>query len=163
MKGLVKSFGYAFKGIWHAVKTGRNMRIHITVLIYMYCYIGIYDFFPLTRAEIAVTLLASAMVLSAECFNTALERCVDLVTLEYRPLAKRAKDAAAGAVLLCALFAVAVGIAVLGRGEYMGALLDYYVNNPLMLLVLLLSLIPSGCFIFLPGRKKRTAEDSSAE
>lgn len=163
MKGLVKSFGYAFKGIWHAVKTGRNMRIHITVLVYMYCYIGLYDFFPLTRGELAITLLASALVLSAECFNTALERCVDLVTHEYRPLAKRAKDAAAGAVLLCALFAVAVGIAVLGKPEYMRELFDYYVNNPLMLLVLLLSLIPSGCFIFLPGRKKRKAKDTSAE
>lgn len=154
MKSLLNSFGYAFKGIWHAVKTGRNMRIHITVLIYMYCYIGIYDFFSLTRAELAITLLASALVLSAECFNTALERCVDLVTKEYRPLAKRAKDAAAGAVLICAIFAVLVGIAVLGKPEYMRELLNYYINNPLMLIVLLLSFIPSGAFIFLFERKK---------
>lgn len=154
MKGLIKSFGYAFKGVWHTLATGRNMRIHITVLIYMYCYLGLYDFFPLSRAELALTLAASGMVLAAECFNTAVERCVDLVTEDFKPLAEKAKDAAAGAVLLCAIFAVGVGVAVLGREECLKALVSYYCENPLMLGVLLLSFIPAGLFIFLPERKK---------
>ena len=63
----------------------------------------------LTAYEMAVLLLAIGMVLVAEMMNTAIEKAVDLVCPQYHPLAKIAKDAAAGAVLAAALIAAAVG------------------------------------------------------
>lgn len=153
MKGLLKSFGYAAKGIAHAVLTGRNMRIHITFTVYMFSCLAFFDFFTLSRTELAVLMLTCALVISAEAFNTAIERCVDLVTKEYKPLAEKAKDAAAGAVLLAALFAVGVGIAIMGKGEYMRALFEYYRAAPLMLLPLALSLVPAAVFIFYPWNR----------
>lgn len=131
------------------------MRIHIAVAVYMFSCLAFFDFFILSRAELAVLILMCAVVMAAEVFNTAVERTVDLVTSDYHKLAEKAKDAAAGAVLVLAVFAVAVGIAIMGRREFMIPLVDYYRAHPLMLGVLLLSLVPTGIFVFLPGKTER--------
>ena len=82
------------------------MRVHIAagILISAAGFI-----FELTRTEWCVLLLTIAGVMSLEIVNTAIEKTVDLVTEEYRPLAKMAKDLAAGAVLLFAIAAVIIG------------------------------------------------------
>ncbi|MMZ63705.1 Undecaprenol kinase [compost metagenome] len=67
-------------------------------------------FFDLPLRDIALLLLVIGFVFSAELFNTAIEAVVDLVTPEWHSLAKMAKDAAAGAVLIAACFAVLIGI-----------------------------------------------------
>jgi diacylglycerol kinase len=108
---LTASFGWALAGIWEATKTQRNMRIHwaaAAVAAGMGAWLG------LSAADWAAVALSCALVMAAECMNTALEATVDLASPERHPLAKRAKDCAAGAVLLCALGAVAVGVAVFG-------------------------------------------------
>ena len=103
---LYKSFGYAFEGIGNTILHERNMQIHCTVTI----LVVIFGFLlKISLQEWFVCLLLFALVLSLELVNTALEAVVDLVTTEKKPLAKKAKDAAAGAVLMSAIIAAILG------------------------------------------------------
>ena len=103
---LGKSFGYAFEGIWTGIRKERNMRIHCLAVI-LVTTAG--TFFGLTAMEWCICLLLFGMVISLELVNTAVEAVVDLVTEEKKPLAKIAKDTAAGAVLFTAVMAVIIG------------------------------------------------------
>ena len=80
MKSLIKSFGYAFSGIFEALRYERNMRIHFVCMIYMYSFLFVYDFFEITRTQLAVIFLANMAVVAAELINTAVERTVDLAS-----------------------------------------------------------------------------------
>lgn len=148
MKSLIKSFGYAFSGIFKALRYERNMRIHFVCMIYMYSFLFVYDFFEITRTQLAVIFLANMAVVAAELINTAVERTVDLASEEYTENGKVAKDTAAGAVLVCAIFAVATGIAILGQPEAFSQMFLYYRENPVMLVVFILSIILATVFIF---------------
>lgn len=108
---LVTSFKYAFLGIWYVVRTQRNARIHLSVA-FVVVVLGLW--LGLSRTEWAIIVLTIGLVLVAEAFNTVAEAAVDLATAEYHPLAKNAKDVAAGAVLLMAMAAVVVGLLILG-------------------------------------------------
>ena len=103
---LGKSFGYAFEGIWTGIRKERNMRIHCLAVILV---TAAGTFFGLSAAEWCICLLLFGMVSSLELVNTAVEAVVDLVTEEKKPLAKIAKDTAAGAVLFTAVMAVIIG------------------------------------------------------
>ena len=108
---FLTSFKYAFSGVWHVLRTQRNARIHLSlalVAIVLGLWLG------LSRIEWAIIVLTIGLVLAAESFNTVAEAAVDLATAEYHPLAKIAKDVAAGAVLLMAITAVVVGLLILG-------------------------------------------------
>ncbi len=154
MKALLKSFGYAFAGVGRTIRTERNMRIHLAVSLYMYGYLLLYDFFEVSRTGFAVLFLANALVMAAELFNTALENVVDLVEQKQNAFCKVAKDAAAGAVLICALFSVAVGVALLWQPQAFRALFAFYRAHPVWIAVLAASLALSAWFIF--GFGKRT-------
>ncbi len=158
MKALFKSFFYAFRGICFAAEKERNFRIHLVCMLYMYTFLTVYDFFLLERGDWALLFLATALVLSAELLNTAIERTVDLASEERTENGKIAKDCAAGAVLVAAIFAVCVGIAVLGQKAAFLGLLAYYKENPWMFFILLLSFIPATLFIF-KGFGKRSARN----
>lgn len=106
-KNAVDSFRYALDGILHGFRAQRHMRFHFVVAVLALLAGVIYG---LTRAELLVLLFSIALVLIAEMFNTAVEAVVDLVTQTYHPLAKHAKDVAAGAVLVAALNAIVVGL-----------------------------------------------------
>lgn len=103
---LGKSFGYAFEGIWTGIRKERNMRIHCLAVILV---TAAGTFSGLTAMEWCICLLLFGMVISLELVNTAVEAVVDLVTEEKKPLAKIAKDTAAGAVLFTAVMAVIIG------------------------------------------------------
>jgi len=108
---LRASFGYAFAGLFYCVRTQRNFRIHLatgTAATLVGLLLGLS---PVEWAVLAVTMV---LVLSAEMVNTMIEALVDLVTQEYHPLAKTAKDVAAGVVLLTAIGAVVVGLIIFG-------------------------------------------------
>jgi diacylglycerol kinase len=111
MKGLLTSFKYAFSGIWHVLRTQRNARIHLSIAVVV-VVLGLW--LGLSRTEWAIIALTIGLVLAAESFNTVAEAAVDLMTVDYHPLAKIAKDVAAGAVLLMAITAVVVGLLILG-------------------------------------------------
>lgn len=104
---LYKSFGYAFEGIFHTIQKERNMQIHCCAVILVTVF-GLW--LGLSREEWFVCLILFGLVMSLECVNTAVEAVVDLVTKERHPLAKKAKDAAAGAVLIAAIFAAIIGL-----------------------------------------------------
>ena len=105
-KPLLGSFSYAVAGILTALLSERNMRIHLISSIVVFL-LSIY--FSITKMEWIVILFAIGGMFSLELINTAIERVVDLVTKEYHPLAKQAKDIAAGAVFLYAVLSVIVG------------------------------------------------------
>jgi diacylglycerol kinase (ATP) len=106
MRKLIRSFGYAFKGLGHAVKTQLNFRVHLVASI-----LAIFMGYALhiTVNEWQWIILCIALVLMAELFNTALEFLVDLVSPEYNETAGHVKDIGAGAVVIAALFAVVTG------------------------------------------------------
>jgi undecaprenol kinase len=108
---LAESFRFAFAGLWHTLKSQRNARIHLSIAI-MVVVVGVT--LRLTRGEWAIICLTIGFVFVAEMLNTVIEAVIDVVTEEYHPLAKQAKDVAAGAVLLAAITAVAVGLLTLG-------------------------------------------------
>lgn len=106
LKKMVDSFNHAIDGIIYTVRTQRNMRIHmiITLFILMACLL-----FDVSKEEFLILAITITMVIGAELFNTAIEATVDMTTNYYHPLAKIAKNVAAGAVLLTAINAVCVG------------------------------------------------------
>ncbi len=147
-KKLFKSFSYAFKGVFRTVATERNLRIHIACLIYMFSILGLTDWFVLTRTDYAILLLASGTVIAGEIINTAIENAVNLASGEYNKYAEISKDAAAGAVLIFAIFAVAAGIAILFQPDAFRAMYEYFKENILHFCIFVLSIIPATLFIF---------------
>jgi diacylglycerol kinase (ATP) len=106
---LFQSFNFAAEGVVHAVRTQRNLWIHFAIAIaVLVAAIG----FGATKLELAVLLIAITFVLVAELVNTAVEAAVDVASTSFDPMAKIAKDIAAGAVLVSALNALAVGYLV---------------------------------------------------
>ena len=107
----IRSFGYAFRGWWHVIKTQQNAWIHSVVTIAV-VIMGLWLGIP--PRDWAVLLLTIAMVWAAEFFNTALEAVVDLASPAKHPLAKVGKDVGAAAVLIAALAAIGIGLLILG-------------------------------------------------
>jgi diacylglycerol kinase (ATP) len=108
-KSLLESFNFAFEGIIHVLRHERNLRIHFAIALGVIVAAVSFD---VTRIELIALFLAIAFVLIAEMLNSALEAAVDLISPELNPLAKIAKDVAAGAVLIATMTAVAIGYLV---------------------------------------------------
>jgi diacylglycerol kinase (ATP) len=106
---ILESFNFAFEGIIHVLRTQRNMRIHFaiaSIVLIAAVWTGV------DRVELIALLLAISFVLIAEMINSALEAGIDVATTSFDPLAKLAKDIAAGAVLIATVNAVAIGYLV---------------------------------------------------
>jgi diacylglycerol kinase (ATP) len=106
---IIESFNYAIEGVIHVLRTQRNMRIHFAIavaVLVLAVAVGV------SRIELILLLLAITFVLVAEMINTAVEGTIDAATTSFDPMAKLAKDIAAGAVLIAAVNAVAVGYLV---------------------------------------------------
>jgi diacylglycerol kinase (ATP) len=141
---LFQSFNYAFEGVIHALRTQNNMRIHFAIAAGVLVLAFVYD---VTRLELIALMLAIAFVLIAEMVNTAVEATIDLSTPSFDPLAKIAKDLAAGAVLIASVNAVAVGYLVLAdrlarpSARLVNALGDAPINLTVIALVLTLIVV----------------------
>jgi diacylglycerol kinase len=107
--GFWRGFSFAGQGVWHAVRTERNMRVHL--LAASAAVVGGLVL-RISAVDWACVLLAIGLVLTVETLNTAVEALADLCTEEFHPLVKIAKDTAAGAVLISSVAALGVGIAV---------------------------------------------------
>lgn len=103
------SFVYAWNGILYTVRTQRNMRVHIAIFV---AAVTLGVVLRISAVEFAMVFVAATGVLIAEMMNTVAEAVVDLVTNEYHPLARIAKDVAAGVVLMNALLSVVIGLFV---------------------------------------------------
>jgi diacylglycerol kinase len=106
LKKRVQSFGYAFKGLGDFF-SGRHPHalIHLLAVVVVTAA-GL--FFKISATEWVVILLCFALVLSLEAMNSALEYLVDLASPEYHPLAGKAKDMAAAAVLIAAIISIII-------------------------------------------------------
>lgn len=109
VKKLLDSFNYAIEGIIYAVRTQRNMRIHMLAALVVLAACFFYD---LSKMEILAITITITMVIMAELLNTAIEFAVDATTNYYHPLAKLAKNVAAGGVLITAVNAIVVGYVI---------------------------------------------------
>ncbi len=108
---LWHSFRFAAEGMWYAVRTQRNLRIHFgAAAIVMTLAVWLH----VSRFAWAVLVLLIGLVLAAELINTVVEAVVDLISPDFHPLAKIAKDVAAAAVLTVSVTAVVVGLFLLG-------------------------------------------------
>ncbi len=106
---LPHAFACARKGVVSVFKAERNMKIHVLAAVVV---LGAALVLKLSGGQIALLLLCIGLVMAFECMNTALESVVDLVSPEWHELARQAKDAAAGAVLIAALTAALVGLLI---------------------------------------------------
>ncbi|RZK23792.1 MAG: diacylglycerol kinase family protein [Hymenobacter sp.] len=105
------SFGHALRGVGAALRSELHLQFHAAATVLV---VGLSLYFRLSPVEWALVALSIAAVWSAELFNTAIETLTNLVSPGYHPLAGKAKDVAAGAVLLAALGALVVGALVFG-------------------------------------------------
>ena len=106
---VLESFNFAIEGVIHVLRTQRNMRLHFAAAI---AVIVVAVAVGASKIELGVLLISIAFVLVAEMINTAIEGAIDAATTAFDPMAKLAKDIAAGAVLIASVNAVAVGYLV---------------------------------------------------
>ncbi|PWV95414.1 undecaprenol kinase/diacylglycerol kinase (ATP) [Paenibacillus cellulosilyticus] len=111
MRRFIASLRAAFAGIGYAIRTQRHVRIHLTAALLVSAAA---IWLELTTIEWALLLVLFALVIALEIVNTAIELTIDRIGLERHPLAKAAKDTAAGAVLIAVIFAIGVGLLLLG-------------------------------------------------
>src|SRR5712692_10375942 len=140
---LIDSFNYAIEGLIHVLRTHRNMRIHFAVAVGVLVaavWVGV------DRRELMALLLAIAFVLVAEMINSAIEQAIDVATTSFDPLAKLAKDVAAGAVLIATINAIAVGYLVFSArvGGRSSRLLDRLRDAPAALTLVALAITVAG-------------------
>ena len=126
---IFDSFNYAFEGIIHVLRTQRNLRIHFAIAVVV-LVAALY--FDVTKIELIALLISISFVLVAEMINSAIEGAIDISTTSFDPNAKLAKDVAAGAVLIAAVNAVAVGYLVFAgkTADKSSRLLDKILNAP---------------------------------
>lgn len=104
-----KSFGHAFNGIAAAFKSEFHIKIHLVFLM----LVVIFGFlFQISITEWLICVVCFAMVIGAELINTAIEAVVDIASPEIHPLAAKAKDVAAGAVLVISIFSAIIGLII---------------------------------------------------
>ena len=139
---VFESFNFAFEGIIHVLRTQRNMRIHFLVaaVVLIVAFAA-----GVSKLELIALLLAIAFVLIAEMINTAVEGTIDVATTSFDPMAKLAKDIAAGAVLIATATAVAIGYLIFSEqlSRPSSRLLDKLRDAPvdLTLIALILTII----------------------
>jgi diacylglycerol kinase (ATP) len=134
---VIESFNFAIEGVVHVLRTHRNMRIHFAVavaVLIVAAAVGV------SKLELIALLLSIAFVLVAEMINTAVEGTIDAATTSFDPMAKLAKDIAAGAVLIASINAVAVGYLVFAgkAADKSARVLDKLRNAPAEITVIAL-------------------------
>lgn len=156
-KKLFKSFVYAFNGVCYVIRHERNFRIHLCCLAYMFSFLCFTDWFTLSRSDWAILMLTSGTVLACELINTAVENAVNLASDKKTAYGKIAKDAAAGAVLISAFFAVITGVMILLQKDAFISLYRYFSEHIGMFILFVLSIVPATVFIFwgIPFSKRK--------
>lgn len=110
-KNVISSFKYAFQGMFSALKTERNLKIHVTIMI-LVIIAGIV--LKISKIEWIICIILFGLVIGGEMLNSAIETVVDIAMPDINPKAKFAKDAAAGAVLVLAIASAIIGFMIFG-------------------------------------------------
>lgn len=141
-KSFIKSVYHAVCGFYNALKHERNLRVHVCIgnLICYFAY-----FFKISRPEWAILLTVIGIVITAELLNSAVEKAVDTATHEIRTDAMHAKDFAAAATLVSAIFAVLTGIALFGDvGKIISALTAIFTSWRALVVLFIILVIDIG-------------------
>ena len=146
------SFRYAVEGIISAIKSESHLRFHIVIANLIAVFADVYE---ISKVEWAILTVCIFAVISAELFNTALERAVDTATAEIKPTAKLAKDAAAGGVLMLCICAVLVGVHIFGDVVKIIATLIHIFTEPKILIPCLMLGILNLVFLIFGGKNDR--------
>lgn len=109
VKKGIRSFGCAFRGIFYAFKKETHLKIHILIALIV-CVSGF--ILKITANEWLVCLFCIGLVVSMELVNTAIEKIVDFISPEHNDIAGKIKDITAGAVLVCVISSVVIGIVI---------------------------------------------------
>lgn len=110
-KNVISSFKYAFQGMFSALKTERNLKIHVTIMM-LVIIAGIV--LKISKIEWIICIILFGLVIGGEMLNSAIETVVDIAMPDINPKAKFAKDAAAGAVLVLAIASAIIGFMIFG-------------------------------------------------
>lgn len=145
MRAFLEGFKYAARGVVYCIKNERNMRFHCVVALYLFLFL---PFFELTRTQYAVLFITVAGVMSLEIINTAVETVINRLCASYDQMARIAKDAAAGAVLVGAAASVAVGTFLLWQPSAFAEIYSFFSGNLPAFAVLILSLVFFAVFVF---------------
>lgn len=141
-KDILQPFRVAMSGLVYTYRTQRHMRFHITV-VFIVLMLGIFLNFRLR--EVMVLLFTVSLVMVAEMFNSAIEATVDLASPSYHPLARFAKDIAAGAVLISTIIALVIGaLLIIGENRWEGIKLNLTAESPALPFAVRFIL---GCFL----------------
>jgi len=149
-KRLVDSFNYAISGLVHAVRTQRNMKIH---LLMAFLVLIAAFFLEISKLDLILLLFSIVLVIAMELVNTAIEIVIDMVSREYRLSAKIAKNIAAAAVLIASINALAVGYLVFREkfGTFNLYLLSYINEHPSHIVLITMGLLLIVITIFKAG------------
>ena len=150
MKKQLKSFGCAIKGFFGAVCSEGHLRFHLVAAVYVLVFSSFYNF---TAAQWAVLIILIALVIAAELVNTAIEDICDAVTTEQNEHIRRAKDMAAGAVLVLSIAAAAIAVIFFWNLEVIKNIFAYFSQNTPMLILLIISAVVSVLFIAISPAK----------
>lgn len=155
MRGFLRGFVFAGRGVWFCIRHERNFRIHMAAAAYV---LLLAPYFSLSRGEWAALLAVIALVLAAEAVNTAVEQVVNLASPRRRTRARVAKDVAAGAVLLCAAGALGAGLFLFLRPDAFSAMQADFLRCPWKPALLAASLPLAVWFVLCGGRTRRRAK-----
>lgn len=149
-RGFPESFKDAYQGILTAIKSERNFRVHICMMVYVIIFsvIG-----KVTAEDFRNFLICFGAVFSSELINTAIEKLCDEVTEERKESIRNIKDISAGAVLVAALFSAVLGLSVFLSREVFSEVVRTLIKMPLVAIAILLSL-PVSCLFILRRKKK---------
>lgn len=145
LKRFSKGFLYAARGIAYNIKNERNFRFHITAMVWV---IVLSMFYDLSRTEYAVLILTFSSVIACEAVNTAVERAVDFTSKNENRLARAAKNSSAAAVLIAALFSVAVAVCLFWDTAVFAEIGAFFAGRPPCAAAVVVMAVLSFIFIF---------------
>lgn len=152
MQKFLRGFIFAGKGIYTAVLQEQNFRFHICAAIYVYAFSLFYSF---GKIEYCIITILVASVMSAELFNSSIERIVGPPEGENKTEIKaKTKDMAAGAVLIFAVAAAICGVILFWDISVFSSIIKYFSQNIFILILFVLSLFVSYLFIYRFGKSK---------
>ncbi|MBR1421937.1 MAG: diacylglycerol kinase family protein [Ruminococcus sp.] len=159
IKGFLRSFGFAAQGLISCVNSERNMRFHIGAAVFV---IWIMRFYCLSAAKSAVLYLCIGAVIALELINTAIESVVDLVSPDKNNKAKKAKDCAAGAVLVMAFISVICAVYILWDTAVFAHIWEVMTDKPYRICILAALTAIWLVWVFFP-RKSEEVENEQKQ
>lgn len=160
IESVLRSFYYALRGIAFCIRHERHIRIHLCAAAYVLYFAAFYGFSP---AEYAVLIITCAAVIGTELMNTAVEVVIDKISPKFNIFAMIGKDIAAGAVLLSAISAAAVGVVMLWNVEVFYRIWLYFTADWWKPALLLLSMAAAVVFIASARPRKTGAQRKDME